>query len=63
MEISYEDKNEMLRQILNTSKDDLHDLIKLFEIINSQDNICVVGNSDAINNCKQLEKVFDLNQK
>ena len=63
MEISYEDKKEMLKQILNTSKDDLHDLIKLFEIINSQDNICVVGNSDAINNCKQLEKVFDLNQK
>jgi len=62
--VTYEDKKEILSQILNTSLEDIRKAIPLFEQINEDDNVCVIGNKEAIEALKdQLDHIFDLNQK
>ncbi len=62
MGYSYEDKAEILKQILSCSIDDLKDAISLFEYVNEDDNVCVVGNRTALENCSgKLKEIFDLN--
>jgi len=60
MGLTYEDKKEILKQILNTSKQDLYDLIKQLEKINSENNICVIGNKEAISKCEGLDNIIEL---
>ena len=63
-EVSYQDRQEILDQILNTNKEDLLEAIKLFEKMNEEDNICVVGNKDALEKCKdKFKEIFDFNTK
>ena len=63
-EVSYQDRQEILDQILNTDKEDLLEAIKLFEKMNEEDNICVVGNKDALEKCKdKFKEIFDFNAK
>ena len=63
-EVSYQDRQEILDQILNTDKEDLLEVIKLFEKMNEEDNICVVGNKDALEKCKdKFKEIFDFNTK
>lgn len=64
MEYSYDDKNEILQQILNTGIDDICRTVSLLEKINEEDNVCVIGNKDALEACRsQLDDIFDYNQK
>ena len=63
MEVNFNDKQELLNQILNANKEDISNMIKIFEKINAEDNICVIGNSEALNKCEGLENIFDLNKK
>ena len=59
-----DDKQKVLTEILNTSIDDIKEAIKIFEKINEENNICVVGNKDSINQCKdKLDIIYDFNQK
>lgn len=64
MDISYDDKKQVLEEILSTDNNDIEEAIALFEKMNREDNICVVGNKDAIEKCSdKLENIFDLNSK
>ena len=63
-DLDYETKKKTLDQILNASKEDIEKTIKLFDSFNEADNICVIGNKQALENCKEsLDVIFDLNQK
>ena len=64
MGISYQDRQEILDQILNADKEEIRKCIPLFEKINEDDNVCVIGNAKALEKCKdQLDTIFDLNSK
>ena len=64
MDIDYETKKKTLDQILNASTREIEKTFGLFEKLNEADNICVVGNKQALENCKEsLDVIFDLNQK
>ena len=64
MGIDYETKQRVLDQILKTSKEDIGKTLPLFEKVNEEDNICIIGNKTAIEACKDsLDVIFDLNQK
>ncbi|MBR2534034.1 MAG: insulinase family protein [Erysipelotrichaceae bacterium] len=64
MEISLEDKQEILNQILSADREKIREAIRLFEKMNQEDNVCVIGNRDALEKCKdQLDEIFDLSQK
>ncbi len=59
--ISYQDKADTLKQILATTKQDIMDLIPAFEQINEKDNICVIGNRDAIEQCgEQIDEILTM---
>ena len=63
-EIRYEDKQTILDEILNVSKDDIRNTIPLFEKMNGYDNVCVIGNRQALEECDEmLDSIFDLNNK
>ena len=62
IDLSYDDKKKMLDEILNTDIDDIKGSIALFKKLNQIDNVCVIGNGEAINKCKdQLDEIFDFN--
>ena len=64
MEISLKDKQEILDQILSADRDKIKEAISLFEKMNKEDNVCVIGNRDALEKCRdQLDEIFDLSQK
>ncbi|MBR4421985.1 MAG: insulinase family protein [Erysipelotrichaceae bacterium] len=52
-DITYQDKQSVYEQILATSMDDLRDTINLFEKMNEIDDVCIVGNKEAIDQCKE----------
>ena len=58
---SYELKQSIYNQILNTTIKDIEKAITYFEKVNEADNVCVVGNKQAIEQCKdKLDTIFDL---
>ncbi len=62
-DITPQDKQEILNQILNTGIEDIRKTIPIFEKINQQDNVCVVGNKEALEACgNQLESIFDFSK-
>ena len=64
MGYTYEEKCEILTQILNTKKEDIERTIPNFEFVNEQDNVCVIGNKTALMKCEgKLQSIFDLNTK
>ena len=64
MEISLQDKQEILNQILSADREKIKEAIRLFEKMNEEDNVCVIGNRDALEKCRdQLDVIFDLSQK
>ena len=64
MEINPDDKKLILSQILSADIEKIREMIPLFEKINEADNVCVVGNKQAIEKCKDsLDLIFDLNSK
>ena len=64
MGVTYEDKKKTLEEILNADKDDIMATVKLFDRMNSTDDVCVIGNLEALNRCAdQLDQIFDLDQK
>ena len=61
IDLSYDDKQKIYKQILDTTMDDLRDTLKYFEKINEIDNVCIVGNKEAIDRCKdQLTEILPL---
>ena len=57
---SYEDKCEILTEILNTDLEDIKNAIPIFDAINEEDNICIIGNKAALDLCKDdLKSIFD----
>ena len=57
--ISYERKCRTLSEILTTTKDDIRNLIPAFNRVNEKDNICVIGNKEAIAACDDdLEEII-----
>ncbi len=64
MGYTYEDKCEILTQILTTTVKDIEEAIPCFETVNQEDNVCVIGNKAALAKCEgKLDTVFDLNSK
>ncbi len=54
-------KQEMLDQILATTKQDILEAKAVFEKINEIDDVCVIGNKEAVNNCAdKLDNIFNL---
>ena len=61
MDIDYDTKKKVLDQILSASKDDIKNVLSLFDKLNESDNICIIGNKQAIEKCKDnLDNIFDL---
>jgi Zn-dependent M16 (insulinase) family peptidase len=61
IDLSYDDKQKIYKQILDTTMDDLRDTLKYFEKINEIDNVCIVGNKDAIDKCQdELTEIVSL---
>ena len=64
LDMSAADRQKVLDQILNTSLEDIREAISLFEKINEHDDVCVIGNAQALKACgKQLDEIFDLNEQ
>ncbi|MBQ6215793.1 MAG: insulinase family protein [Erysipelotrichaceae bacterium] len=64
MSYSYEDKCEILTQILSTTREDIERTIRNFEFVNEDDNVCVIGNKAALQKCEgKLDTIFDLSAK
>ena len=41
------------------NKEEISKAVSLLETVNENDNVCVIGNKDAIENCKdQLDEIF-----
>ena len=63
MGISYEDKTAILQAILDTDREKIRKTLPLFEKLNEDDNVCVIGNRAAIEACgEKLDEIFDLNR-
>jgi hypothetical protein len=64
MEIKSDDKKLILSQILSANVEKIREMIPLFEKINESDNVCVIGNKEAIEKCRDsLDLIFDFNSK
>ena len=60
-DITLEQKQAVLDNLLSTTKEDILNAIPLFDHINKTDAVCVVGNKDAIELCKdKLKNIFTL---
>ncbi len=58
--ISYEDRCGILTGILNTQISDVIATVPLFEKVNADDNVCVIGNKEAIEACRdQLDDIYN----
>ena len=54
--------DKVFKQKNHKDIDDIKGSIALFKKLNQIDNICVIGNGEAINKCKdQLDEIFDFN--
>ena len=54
-----ESKQAVLDAILSCNKEEISKAVSLLETVNENDNVCVIGNKDAIENCKdQLDEIF-----
>ncbi len=63
IDLTYDDKQQIYEEILATSLDDLKDTIALFDKINEIDDVCIVGNKDAIDRCQdELTEIVSLMQ-
>ncbi|MBR4461112.1 MAG: insulinase family protein [Erysipelotrichaceae bacterium] len=61
IDITYDDKQKIYEQILNTTMNDLRETIPYFDKVNEIDNVCIVGNKEAIEKCKdQLTEIISL---
>ena len=64
MGVEAQDKQMILDQILNADVDKIREMIPLFEKVNEADDVCVIGNRQAIEKCSDsLDLIFDLNAK
>ena len=62
MDYRYEDKCQILSEILSTDMEDLKKAIDIFRYVNEDDNVCVIGNKAALEKCgEKLNVIFDLN--
>ena len=60
-DVTIEQKQAVLDQVLSTTKEDIFNSIPLFDHINKTDAVCVVGNRDAIELCKdKLKNIFTM---
>ncbi|MBQ9424469.1 MAG: insulinase family protein [Erysipelotrichaceae bacterium] len=60
MDYSYEDKCRILDQILGCDLRDIEEAIRVFEYVNEDDNVCVIGNKAALEKCGDaLKTIFD----
>ena len=60
MDYSYEDKCRILDQILGCDLRDIEEAIRVFEYVNEDDNVCVIGNKAALQKCGDaLKTIFD----
>lgn len=58
--ISYADKCDILTQILSTTTEDILNTIPVFEKVNKDDDVCVIGNKEAIEKCRdQLDEIYN----
>ena len=56
-----EAKQQVLDAILSCDKDRIAEAVSLLEKVNSSDNVCVIGNKDAIDRCRdQLDEIFTM---
>ena len=61
MDYTYEDKCRILNEILSTDIEDIRKAISVFEYVNQDNNVCVVGNRAALEKCgTKLDTIFDL---
>ena len=59
-DIDYAYKSAILTQILHTTTEDIRSTIPVFEAMNEKDNVCVIGNKEALNACKdELDDIFE----
>ena len=64
MGLTYEDKKEVLDQILNADIETIRETIPLFEKVNEADDLCVIGNKGALTAASDhFDEIFDLQQK
>ena len=60
-DITYQDKQAIYEQILAVSLEDIRNAIPLFAKMNEIDDVCIVGNKDAIDKCRdELTEVVSL---
>ena len=60
-DITQEFKQNIYTQILTTTINDIKNSIQYFEKVNEADNVCVVGNRQALEKCKdKLDTIIDL---
>ena len=52
--ISYDEIQKERDEILSTTSDDIRDLAETFETALSNSSICVIGNADKIEECKEM---------
>ena len=58
--ITYQNRCEVLDQIINTTIEDIENTKAVFEKINEDDDICVVGNREALEACKdRLDTIYN----
>ncbi|MBQ2214435.1 MAG: hypothetical protein II414_07730, partial [Erysipelotrichaceae bacterium] len=58
--ITYQNRCEVLDQIINTTIEDIENTKAVFEKINEDDDICVVGNREALEACKdKLDTIYN----
>ena len=62
MDLRYEDKCQILSEILSTDRGDLKKAIDTFRYVNEDNSVCVIGNRAALEKCgDRLNVIFDLN--
>ena len=55
---TYELTCARLKQLLSTTIEDIKDMKEIFEEINRQNNVCVIGNKEALEKCRDKLKVI-----
>ncbi len=58
--ISFEDRVRIRAEMLHTKKEDILSLCDLFEKMATENALCITGNADAVKECKEQWKVFNL---
>ena len=55
---TYELSCQKLKQLLTTTIDDIKDMKEIFDEITRQNNVCVIGNKEAVEKCKDSLKTI-----